>query len=200
MQFTNALAVAATLAAAVSGATIPSHIEARDNGTVPSFFKLQVDAINTPINLKHFQAANNSVFVGLPKQGALCSDPTENEATFFVDAQDGRLNLYSGTAVPQVMFADRSGMGQGKFGYTTGVQPPPSNAEQTGWVGNEAGDLTLSGANFIACPNSIDGAWSIWVDAGVTNPAGNTGCVPISARLVAIPKPVGCDYTQITQG
>ncbi|EFQ29671.1 cell wall protein PhiA [Colletotrichum graminicola] len=203
MLLTNALVATATLASAVPGATTPSHIHARQNetekGSAPPFFKLQVLAITTPIHLQHFQADLSSIFVGLPQQNATCNNtpdqPTEQEATFALGPEDNGLYLYGASATPQELYADRSGMGQGKLGYTTGAQPAPINAERTGWVVDEAGNLSLDGAGFIACPNSIDGSWSVWVNAGVANPAGNTDCVGISARAVAIPTPVGCSYS-----
>lgn len=85
--------------------------------------------------------------------------------------------------------------GQGNLGYTTGAQPPPRNGERTGWVLDEVGDLTLNGAGFIACPNSIDGAWSLWVSAGVNQPGGNEGCLSISARATEVKNPDSCVYT-----
>jgi len=202
MQFTNAL-VAATLASAVSGASIPSHIHARQNGTanstLPAFFKLQVVAIDTPLHLQHFQAAQSSIFVGLPKQNATCDNtpdqPTEQEATFTLDSDDQGLYLYAATTTSQELYADLSGMGQGKLGYTTGAQPGPRNGGRTGWELDEAGHLMFSNAGFVACPNSIDGAWSVWVYNSIDNPGGNKNCVRIAARPVAIPKPVGCSYT-----
>lgn len=86
-------------------------------------------------------------------------------------------------------------IGQGKFGYTTGTEPPPRNAEEAGWVLDEANDLTLNGTGLIACPNSIDGAWSVWVAAGVDQPAGNSDCLGFSARAVQIDEPTKCLYT-----
>ncbi|KAK1995097.1 cell wall protein PhiA [Colletotrichum falcatum] len=198
MQLTNALAVVASLASAVSASSIPAHIYNRQNGTAPRNFKVQVVNINSTIHLQHFQANSGSILVGLPNQGAACDNtpdqPTEQEATFTLDP-DSTLFLYTGQEEPQQTFADRSGMGQGKFGYTTGAQPAPRNGERAGWAIDAAGYLTLQGAGFIACPNSIDGAWVIWVDAGKPNPAGYTNCIPIAARTVEIPKPVGCEYT-----
>lgn len=85
--------------------------------------------------------------------------------------------------------------GQGKIGYTTGAQPAPKNAERMGWATKD-GHLQFAGNDLIACPNSIDGAWSIWADAGVANPAGNSDCVGIAARVESTSNPNGCLYTQ----
>ncbi|KAK1962367.1 cell wall protein PhiA [Colletotrichum sublineola] len=198
MQFTNALAVAATLASVVSGATIPQHKYMRRNVTEASKFKLQVINTDTPIQLQYFQAAKGSIFVGLPQQNASCDNPagqpTEQEATFTLSA-DGSLWLFNGQEEPQTIFVDRSGMGQGKLGYTTGAQPMVRNGERTGWTIDKEDYVSLQGSKFIACPNSIEGSWSVWVDAGIANPGWNKGCVPISARAVDIPNPVACEYS-----
>ncbi|KAK1982854.1 hypothetical protein LZ30DRAFT_780982 [Colletotrichum cereale] len=194
MQFASALAVAASLASAVSGALIPAPIN-RHNGTAPSHFKLQVIGITTAIHLKHFQAAQSSIFVGLPKQNAECdTTPTQEEATFYL-GMDGSLYLHRVSETPQQTFVDRSGMGQGKFGYTTGAQPPPLNGERKGWALDDAGNMTFDGASFIACPHGPENSFGIWVNAGVAAPGFNPDCFPISARPIAIPEPVGCLYT-----
>lgn len=86
--------------------------------------------------------------------------------------------------------------GQGKIGYTTGAQPAPKNSERTGWAINEDNHLQFAGSDLIACPNSIDGAWSIWASAGVANPAGNKDCTGIAARVEETKNPNGCKYTE----
>ncbi|KAI1100032.1 cell wall protein PhiA [Jackrogersella minutella] len=141
-----------------------------------------------------FEAAKSSIFAKLPNQNATCQGGSADAAIFYL--QDGALFLNSPSSTPQQLFADRSGMGQGKFGYTTaGSESAPTNSERTGFQLDESNDLTLNGAGFIACPNSIDGAWSVWVSAGVEQPAGNTGCVGISARAVQADAPITCTYT-----
>ena len=86
--------------------------------------------------------------------------------------------------------------GQGKLGFTTGAQPTPRNAERDGFELDAFDDLTFNGAGFLACPNSIDGAYSVWVSAGVNNPAGNSDCVGISARAMEVDEPNSCRYTE----
>lgn len=183
-------------------------------------FQLMALRSGSDIHFAGFNAAKNSIFLDLPSQNASCTCESEDKATFYL--RDGGLYLYGDDDTPQQLYADRSGMGklhqrlapclysclhllilsffcrllgQGKLGYTTGTEPPPRNAEQTGWVLDEANDLTLDGAGLIACPNSIDGAWSVWVSAGVDQPAGNTGCLGMSARAVEIEDPTSCLYT-----
>jgi hypothetical protein len=86
-------------------------------------------------------------------------------------------------------------IGQGKIGYTTGAQPAPKNSERKGWALKD-GHLQFAGNDLIACPNSIDGAWSIWASAGVSNPGGNKDCIGIAARIEKTSNPNGCVYTQ----
>ncbi|KAJ5769653.1 hypothetical protein N7520_004212 [Penicillium odoratum] len=139
-----------------------------------------------------FNAAKSSIFAGLPSQNASCANAGEKDATFYLN--DGALYLYDQSATPQEIYVDRSGMGQGKIGYTTGAQPAPKNSERRGWA-TKNGHLQFAGNDLIACPNSIDGAWSIWVSAGVANPAGNSDCVGIAARVESTSSK-GCVYTQ----
>ncbi|KAI0490315.1 hypothetical protein F4859DRAFT_457742 [Xylaria cf. heliscus] len=154
----------------------------------------------SPIHFAHVDAALNSIFLNLPAQNATCDDGTKattaDSATFSL-AEDGSLSLFRRSATPQQLYADRSGMGQGKLGYTTGAEPAPRNGERAKFAIDESGDITFNGAGFLACPNSIDGAWSVWVDTGVTGPAGNADCLGFSARAVKIEGTANsCEYTQ----
>ena len=88
------------------------------------------------------------------------------------------------------------GTGQGKLGYTTGAQPGPRNGERETFAVDDNDNLTFNGAGFIACPNAIDGAWSVWVNAGVANPGGNKDCLGFTARAVENEDPNSCVYTQ----
>ncbi|KAI1658571.1 cell wall protein PhiA [Daldinia decipiens] len=157
-------------------------------------FSLMALRSGSEVHFASFEAAKGSVFVKLPSQNASCDAGAADHATFYL--QDGGLYLYAASATPQQLYADRSGMGQGKLGYTTGAQPAPSNGERTSFALDENNDLTVNGAGFLACPNSIDGAWSVWVSTGVEKPAGNQGCLGISARAVEAANPNGCLYTQ----
>ncbi|KAJ5274117.1 hypothetical protein N7478_009242 [Penicillium angulare] len=140
-----------------------------------------------------FNAAKSSILAGLKSQGASCARPKDQDATFYI--KDGALYLYAASATPQEIYVDRSGMGQGKIGYTTGAQPAPKNSERKGWaIKND--HLQFAGNDLIACPNSIDGAWSIWASAGVANPGGNKDCVGIAARIEKTSKPNSCLYTE----
>lgn len=92
--------------------------------------------------------------------------------------------------------ANTSSSGQGVVKYVTGAEPGPRNGERTGWEIDDAGNLTLDGASFLACPGSIDDAWSIWISAGVEKPAGQEGCLGFSARTVPVEEPISCLYSQ----
>ncbi|KAI1212124.1 cell wall protein PhiA [Annulohypoxylon truncatum] len=189
-MFFNTFAAAASLLLGVSTA-LP---QATEGPLAPDAkFTLMSLRSGSEIHYASFEAAKSSIFLKLPSQNASCDAGPAEAATFFL--QDGGLYLYAESATPQQLFADRSGMGQGKLGYTTGAEPAPQNAERTGFQLDANNDLTLGGASFIACPNSIDGAWSVWVSAGVEQPAGNSGCVGISARAVNAANPNGCLYT-----
>lgn len=191
----NALSLSLFAAAAAASPCKPSPSDTPGTGTgIPAGAKFQLTALRSasPIHFASFSAAKGSLFLNLPSQGASCDKDT-NSATFYLD--DGALYLYAASATPQQIYVDRSGMGQGNVGYTTGAQPPPRNGERDGWVLDDAGDLTLDGAGFIACPNSIDGAWSVWISAGVEKPAGQEGCLGFSARATEIEDPISCSYT-----
>ncbi|KAF3054863.1 hypothetical protein GL218_07730 [Daldinia childiae] len=157
-------------------------------------FSLMALRSASEVHFAGFEAAKGSLFLKLPSQNASCDAGPADYATFYL--KDGGLYLYAASATPQQLYADRSGMGQGKLGYTTGAQPAPRNGERTTFALDESNDLTLNGAGFLACPNSIDGAWSVWVSAGVDQPAGNEGCLGFSARAVEVSNPNGCLYTE----
>ncbi|KAI9050865.1 hypothetical protein LZ554_004983 [Drepanopeziza brunnea f. sp. 'monogermtubi'] len=122
-------------------------------------------------------------------------------ATFAID-RDRVLYLHTGSGPVQNFYVDRSGMGQGKLGYTTGDQPSPENAERRGW-GVVDGFLYFDGAGLIACPSDIDDAWSVWVSVDVQDPGDNAGCTPFAARVDYLAEdgtagsgPIPCEYTQ----
>ncbi|CAG8900750.1 unnamed protein product [Penicillium egyptiacum] len=181
MQLKN-LAIAASVSAVASAA--PSQSK--------TFGVIAIHS-GSGVHNSAFNAAQSSIFAGLPNQGASCARPEEQQATFYID--NGALYLYDQSATPQEIYVDRSGMGQGKIGYTTGAQPTPKNSEREGWT-VKGGHLQFGGNDLIACPSSIDSAWSIWASAGVANPGGNTDCVGIAARVQETSNPNGCLYTQ----
>ncbi|KAF3763394.1 putative cell wall protein [Cryphonectria parasitica EP155] len=176
----------------VGAAAAAPQVKVRDTIAVGDAFGLTALRSGSPVHLQSFQAANNTFFVGLTAQGAEC-DTESNFATFFL-GEDASLNLYSTSAPYQQAFVDASGMGQGIIGYTTGAQPAPGS--QTGFALDAYNDLTYNNLSFIACP-WLNGAYTIWVDAGVANPAGNLNCTGISVRATKAETPDSCLYTAL---
>lgn len=86
--------------------------------------------------------------------------------------------------------------GQGVVRYVTGDQALPRYAEIKGWATDKDKNLNFKGEGFVACPHSIDGSWSLWLDVGLSQPGGNKDCLGFTARELENKKPVGCKYTQ----
>ncbi|KAF7557249.1 hypothetical protein G7Z17_g779 [Cylindrodendrum hubeiense] len=147
----------------------------------------------SPIHFSELQAARNSIFMHLPDQKATCHTKSDNAVTFKLVGTE--LHLYKSSGTPQKVWVDRSGMGQGVLGYSTG-DLKPKNGEHKGWKIDKNGDLTFNGAGLLACPGSISKSWSVWVNAGVSNPGGNKNCLGFTARTLPITKPNSCKYTE----
>ncbi|CAG9986868.1 unnamed protein product [Clonostachys byssicola] len=185
----------ASLAAAA--AAMPGANEAREttNSDITNFEILPLRSASD-IHFARISAAKSSLFAKLPEQDASCLAGVDGNqpAAFQINSEDKTLWLYASGNPRQQIYVDRSGMGQGKIGYTTGAEPAPRNAEREGWVINADGNLQFNGTDLTACPNSIDGAWSIWL-SGASNPGGNEGCLGFSARAGKVEKPNDCQYT-----
>ncbi|KAF2747434.1 hypothetical protein M011DRAFT_467516 [Sporormia fimetaria CBS 119925] len=138
------------------------------------------------------QAALRSLFVNLPSQNATCGDnPDPNFATFYLNDQE--LNLFGyQRGNQQKIFVDRSGMGMGKIGYITGSEGLGRYWETQGWTLND-NQLLFKGTALQACPNSIDGGWSLWLQ-GVAKPGYNENCTPVVVTALETPDPIGCFY------
>ncbi|RSL51333.1 hypothetical protein CEP53_008466 [Fusarium sp. AF-6] len=159
----------------------------------PSFQVISLRSASD-IHFSKVTAANSSLFLGLADQGASCDRGEKPDAaTFYL--KNGELYLYKTDNPPQQIYADRSGMGQGRLGYITGAQSPPRNAELTGWEIDGDGNLTLEGASLRACVGAND-AWVVWVSVGSANPNGYDECLGFTARTGNIEDPVSCLYTQ----
>ncbi|KAE8382495.1 hypothetical protein BDV26DRAFT_253651 [Aspergillus bertholletiae] len=188
MQFKNlalAASVVATAAAAPAAdscaapASSPSSTPAAG---APQYFGVIAIHSGSGVQNAGFSASKGSLIAGLQNKETSCQ-----ETSFYIN--DGVLNIYDDTARPQEIYVDRSGMGQGKIGYTVGVEPAPKNAERKGWTIKD-GHLLFDGSSPIACPGS-DG-YSIWASAGVANPGGNSDCVGIAAHVVETKEPKPC--------
>jgi hypothetical protein len=185
----------ASLFAAATAAAVP-----RANETNPNLYHFQLMSLRSasPIHFGQFNAADDRIFINHPSQGAECLKGDGNgPATFQLNKEDGTLFLYKVGNPRQELWVDRSGMGQGLVGYTSGAQGLPRNGEREGWEVNETGNLSFDGAELIACPSDIDGAYSVWVSAGVDQPGGNEGCLGLSARTIEVAEPDQCTYTNV---
>ena len=81
----------------------------------------------------------------------------------------------------------------GKIGYVTGAEPLGKNWETKGWA-LENNELKFKDTGIQACPGSIDGAWSLWLE-GVAEPGYNKNCTGVIAAAYATENPIGCWYT-----
>ncbi|KAL5404935.1 hypothetical protein PMIN06_005000 [Paraphaeosphaeria minitans] len=187
MQFTTAfIASAAALTASAFPQTTPI-------ATGLGFGVITIRS-GSEIQNSGVQAAHSSLLVNAKSQNASC-DSKSNFATFYINAEK-ELHLWESksSARPQTVFVDRSGMGQGLIGYTTGVQPLPKNGENKGWeIVN--GELKFKGTGLQACPGSIDGAWSLWLQ-GLDKPGWNENCTSVTASAIKTDSPIGCWYTE----
>ncbi|KAI1344178.1 cell wall protein PhiA [Xylariaceae sp. FL0016] len=189
-MFAKAAAISALVGASMA---LPQST----GGKIPAdaAFNLQIDSTtDSSLQFLGLSAALNNILINYNSQNASCAT-TNNvyTATFYL--KDSGLYLYSTSATPQQLFADRSGMGQGIIQYTTGAQPAPKNAERGPFALDNSNVLTMDGSNFVACPNE-DGSSSIWSDVGLDTPGGREGCVDVTIRANQAPAPVSCSYTQ----
>ncbi|KAF3004832.1 hypothetical protein E8E13_004296 [Curvularia kusanoi] len=194
MKFTTA-AIAASAAALVSATPIAQATPAEPIKAGEVFSLLTIRS-GSDFQYSGVQAKGQHFKINDPAQNASCAGET-NTATFYL-TEDGELFL--NTAKPsQQAYVNRSGMGQGIMGYTTGVQPVPKNSEQKGFALDENNNLVFKDQNqstgFVACPNALGGGYSVWL-AVQTNPGGNEGCLGFTARAIKEEKPVYCSYSQ----
>ncbi|KAK8079167.1 hypothetical protein PG994_002974 [Apiospora phragmitis] len=181
MQFKN-IAITAASASAVSAQT-----------PIGQTFGVLSIASGTPLQYAGWSASAQGIWNLGPAQDAGCDKGAKEEfATFHLTDKSELFLFNNGQNPPQQLWVDRSGMGQGIMGYTTGVQPTVRNAERTGFS-IEDGHLKFDGGDFQACPGYEDGAYKIWL-AGITNPGGNANCTAIAARVQTLSEPVGCLY------
>lgn len=179
-------------------------------------FNLMALRSASPIHFAQTSAARSKLLLRLPKesQGATCNGADSGTATFSL--RNGNLFFYKTGSPPQQIFVDRSkyGMyflsvlkeiimliihvGQGMIGYLFPGQAAPLEAEFEGWNVNQDDILQFKGKNLKACPNSIEGSWSVWFDTGAAQPGGNSACLAFSGKIVPLEKTkaVSCTYSQ----
>jgi len=152
----------------------------------------------SPIHFGEVSASQNSLALNVPenKLDAQCTDgKARRDAIFYI--QDGELYLYGNKDKVQQFFVDRSGMGQGVLKYFNKGEGLGSHFELKGWAVDANDNLSFNGAGLLACPSTTDSSWYIWVDAGVTKPAGQEGCLGFSARTITDSDPVKCTYSNV---
>jgi hypothetical protein len=101
----------ATLIAAVAALPAP-----QDGPTPnPDLTHFQIMSLRSasPIHFQQVKAANSSLFLGLPEQGAHCySDDGNGPAVFQYNKEEKTLWLYATANPRQQIYVDRSGMGE----------------------------------------------------------------------------------------
>jgi hypothetical protein len=179
--------IALALIAAATASALPQTTPITDGTKFGAIIVQSGSTVdNSPV-----QSAQRSLFANLPAQNADCAAPT-NSATFYI--QNEELLLWTGINGPQKIFVDRSGMGMGKIGYVTGVEPIGSKWETKGWAVDANNELKFKGTGLQACPRSMDGGRSLWLQ-GVAKPGHNEDCHPVKVVANAIPNPIECVYT-----
>jgi hypothetical protein len=189
----------------------------------PATFDIMSLRSASPIHFAQVSAARSGLFLNLPRSNATCKGESSGHATFYIANEE--LALYSCEGEVQKVFVDRSGMGmfpctsfftlstfgydaltfvrvgawvtgQGVVRYVTGSQSLPRYAETKGWSIDPNKNLWFKDQGLVACPHSIDGSWSLWLNLGLSQPGGNKGCLGFTARTLENKKPVSCRYTQ----
>ena len=187
MKFTTA-AIAAASAAVV--AATPAGVANEAPLKSGEVFQIMSLRSASPVHFGKVSASNNGFQIGNANPGASCG-PEPKDFAQFVVTEDSELYLYTANP-PQQAFIDRSGMGQGIFQYTTGVQGAPRNSERKGFAFDENNYLTFDGQGFQACPNGA--AYTVLL-GGIDEPAGYKNCTPFTAQALKVQEPVKCSYT-----
>lgn len=194
MKFTTA-AIAASAAALVSAA--PSGaVPAESQIKVGDTFSIMTIRSGSDIQYGQLQAIENGFTIN-KVQDAFCSEKVNYASFRLTDA--GELYLKTDNP-PQQAFVDRSGMGQGVFRYTTGVEGAGRNSERTGFTVDANNNLIFKDKSnqeigFQACPAANGTGYNVWLDI-TKNPAGSSNCVGFVARAVKEDTPITCMYSQ----
>jgi hypothetical protein len=193
MKFFASVALLAGLAAA-SQDYDDCYEEPTSSSAAPQKFGLVAIRSGSPVQNTGVVATSGYFAVGGNQVNATCSGGSSNFATFYL-SNNGSAYLYTPPSAPvQQLWVDRSGMGQGVTGYTTGSQLPSRSAERTGFsVSN--GYFVFDGKSPVACPNAANGGYSIWFTSA-SNPGGNSGCEGVGLKVVDTQQPVQCEYSQ----
>lgn len=194
MKFTTA-AVAASAAALVSASPVAQAAPATPI-KAGDVFRIMTIRSGSDFQYGSLQASKSGFQINNPNQNASCVEDV-NFATFSLSAEG---ELFLNTNKPsQQAYVDRSGMGQGLIGYTTGAQGAPRNSERTGFTLDENNNLifkdqTDQKIGFQACPGALGGGYSVWLTVS-EKPAGYENCLGFTARALKEEKPVYCSYS-----
>ena len=209
MKFTT-VTIAYSAAAFVTASPCQPAPSSTPTSSIKDGDIFQLDAVGAHglIQNTYFQAYDRGLNLD-GRQGAPCTNnaglsTSVNFAQFYLN--NGTLFLSGRDQQAKKFFVDRSGMGQGVIQYTSG----PANGryfEISGWKTTPEGYLVFNGGgtaedtSFQACPLN-DGSFHIWLSAAggeATNPAGNTDCFPIGAKINKITDEsqyVVCQYSE----
>ncbi|KAH8724541.1 hypothetical protein GQ44DRAFT_617694 [Phaeosphaeriaceae sp. PMI808] len=190
----------ATILAASAALVSASPIAQTDAPSTPTVFRLMALRSGSEIHFRSVQALESRYVIGAPAQGASCGPEPKEWASFGL-TPEGDLYLYSPNP-PLQAYVDRSGMGQGFLGYTTGVQPIGHNQRRGPFKIDENDNLVYMSGNdsvgFQACPGGVGGGWTIWM-AGEINPGGHKDCLGFTARVQWEANATKCSYTTRTE-
>ncbi|KAK2763328.1 hypothetical protein FQN54_009964 [Arachnomyces sp. PD_36] len=189
MLFKNLL----TFSAIAAGASAAPAPEAADP---PTWFNLVAIAPGSAVHNAAISASAGIFWINHPQMGAECDRETNN-ATFVLKADE--LNLFKAFALPQDtqrIYIDRSDVGKGTAGFSTGNGPIPKNAERNGFALNSDNHIQFDGSNFQACPIAGGESYTIWL-SGVGDPSESEGCTDLELLAVGTLNPNSCDYSTI---
>lgn len=201
MKFASTTLLATSLAL-VSASPIAADSEPTSTGpfgTKPELvdvFRLMSLRTGTPVQYGNVQAVKGGLRINYAKQDSHCTEPNVNYASFKLSDKG---DLYLNTDNPPLQaFVDRSGMGQGVLGFTTGMQPIGKNWERGPFKVDDDSNLVFAASNatvgFQACPVGGEGeGYSVWL-SGVDKPAGLEGCTPFTAKAIKEETPIKCLY------
>ncbi|KAK4247636.1 hypothetical protein C7999DRAFT_14369 [Corynascus novoguineensis] len=151
----------------------------------------------SPIHFATVSATKNKLVLNLPEDqvDSECVDgKVHSAATFYI--KDEELYLYGTKDRVQQFLVDPSGMGQGVLQYfDKGDSDPSGRLTVKGWSVDQNENLLFLNNSLLACPSTTDNSWYLWVNVGIEKPAGQEGCLGLSARTVTAKDPVKCTYS-----
>lgn len=88
-------------------------------------------------------------------------------------------------------------LGEGKIGYFRPGETIPHLAETSGFSVDSEGHLQFGNSDFIGCPGSANGPWTIFASAGTDQPGGYSDCIKFQADVIDDGHPLSCYYSEI---